>query len=243
MINQEMIDILKSKYDSYTDERWNYDDSTDPDVLIGASKTTALEWTDTGYFSIIKNQHQYSISFTDLIIGHTFRLAKNYDVFDWHCYQKIYLEGISTNRFSVDVPLERTLVDFHDGVWEYSRVMRPGQGIGETKFTPLSVEQYQEQFNLVIDDYYYLLSAFIRTGLENNTNCIPSINIRNRYLDITRTPTYLKLYDTWNNPVEKTIKLSIEMGELALTHTPGLPNTWHTDWVSKATEKWSSLIR
>jgi hypothetical protein len=242
MINQEMINVLQSKYDSYTDERWNYDDSNDPNILIGASKTTALEWTDTGYFSIIKNQHQYSVSFTDFVIGHTFKLVKNYEVFDWNCYQKVYLEGIKTNGFSVDVPLERSLVDFYGSAWEYTRVMRQGQGTGEAHVKNLSAEQCQEQFNLAIDDYYNLLNAFIRQGLENNTNCIPSVNIRNRVLDNTGKSTYLKNYDLWNNPVEKTIKLSIEMGELEISHMPFLSSDFRADWKSRAIDKWSSLI-
>lgn len=244
-----MIVQLKEKLASYTPEKWNYDDSNDPNILIGSSKTTAFEWDDNGFYQIYQlppkdtgdeKVTQYRISYTNCVEGHTYALAQNYGPNDWMMYQEVYLEGIRTKKFRVDAPLERELVDVNGEQWEYTRVMRPGQGHGENQYN-VPPEQVVDYFQSTVQEYYDLLSAYISVGKAHGLNKIPRLNVFHKSRD-NQGFYYTRNAQMWDKDIGSVVRQSLGMFEFLISKPTVIDNNLKASILEQATIKWNSLI-
>jgi hypothetical protein len=255
MINQAMIDQLTAQLAVYTPE-WlaSYDDSQDPNVLIGPSKQTAIIWTDTGFYQLnpihlcpavsggLIMSEELEISFTDTTIGHTFALSKNYTPNTWNLYQQLYVEGTRSGLFFVDAPLERSIVTINNEDWEYTRVMRPGSAnLGKTPFNRLqTADDIKNFWNTGIDDFYNIISAAINIASKNNQPGIPAITIKHRIADEHSTYFY-KNFNLWDMNPTQIVNQSINIGTSIIKNIPVIGDSFSVEWADAARQKWSTL--
>jgi hypothetical protein len=250
-----MLDTLTEKSTVYTSD-WarTYDDSQDPSVLIGPSKTTAVIWTDVGYYQVGPNHinpdqnngayisEDLEISFTDCTDGHTYTLSR-YHTPTWNLYQKLYLEGIRSGLFLTEVPLEQSIVKINDIDYEYTRVMVPGgaSALGKFKLRIDNTTDVTHFFNSAIDDFYNIVSTAIQIGKDNNTLGIPGLSIKQRLRDASGVIYYYKNSYQWDNNPKWVINQSINLGTAFIKNIPSLDNAFCQQWIDSARQKWEPL--
>lgn len=246
MINQAMIDQLTAQLAVYTTE-WlsSYDDSKDQNVLIGPSKKTAIIWTDTGFYQINPCPNKLftnlEISFTDCTIGHTYSLTQNYDSMSWILYQQLYLAGVNSKSFYIDVPLERSEVTINNQPWEYTRVMRPGApSIGKKNYVQ-TLEDLEGWWNQSIDDFYNVMSAAVTISKNNKITGLPSISVKHRLPDVSGICYFYKNCGPWDQSLVSLINQSINIGNSIIKSVPALGNTFSDTWTNNAKQKWNTL--
>lgn len=255
MTNQAMIDQLKAKLAEWTPEKIKgYDDSADPNVLIGNTKETVIEWTDNGFYQIYPQTSELNIeantlehgsserkiSFTDCDIGHTYSLSQKFNLTDWDKYQKLYLAGINSKLFRIDVPLEREIVSVNGTDFEYVRLMRPGQYQGQhnTYSNTFSTDDY---YNSAIDDYYNVMRSII--DIADNTNSVLNITFRHRHVDKDGV-FYINHNMLWGYNLEETIRHTLFLAKRGLDSEKKFNNVSINldEWAESAKTKWLSLI-
>jgi hypothetical protein len=235
-----IINVLQNKYTEYQ-SKWNYDDLDDPNVLISPNKDIAIEWSDYGLYRITKTQSQLTLmdNWNVLKAGHTFTMYKVWDNTDWYKFQMVYLEGVGSKNFRTDIPINRTTVNFNNHLWEYTHIMRPDNGIGQTNMHYFDQEKIrlESDVNNLIDQFYYLVKSMITVspnGLIPPFNCISALRDDSGFY-------FLKGFRGWSQPPSKIIHASILAAPLWLT-SMGLSETFINNWVSSATSKWKSLL-
>jgi hypothetical protein len=235
-----MIDILTKKLQSCIEQDiWNSDDSENSNLLISPKKDVVLEWTDTGFFEIKKEK----VMFNNCVTGHTYCLRKDGTIDEWVKFQKWYLEGTNSKLFRTDVPLYREEIEIDSVIWDYTRWMRPGAGVGElTTHQVFSNPAALPDFlNDVIDIYYDALLAIIKVAEEYDDPRIPDITFRQVMKD-DRGYYFINNFDTWNRTPHNVITASIKLGQMLIGwFGPAIPEWFLDDWTARASAKWNTL--
>jgi hypothetical protein len=236
-----IINLLQRKYID-RQSTWNYDYLNDPNVLISPNKDIALEWTDYGLHRTTKTQSQLTVldAWNRLKPGQTFTMYKVWDATDWYKFETVYKEGIKTKNFRTDIPVNRFTVEFDNNLWEYTHLMRPGTGIGQTNvhyFDPDKIN-LESDVNNLIDQFYYLVKSMIEVSPNG---LIPPFSCMHALRD-TEGFYFSKGFRGWSQPPSKIIQSSILTSSVWLAHLTGLNDAFVTNWVSSAKSKWESLL-
>jgi hypothetical protein len=232
-----MLDILTQKLQSCIEQDvWNSDDSTNPDLFVSPKKDIIIEWTDTGYFEVQKEK----IMFNDCSIGHTHCLRKNGTLHEWTKFQLWYLEGIDSKLFRCDAPLLREDVPINEDSWDYSRWMRPGEGVGTVNiFNPATLGVY---LNEIIDPYYNALAGAIKIAKEHGDGRIPSISLLHGLKD-DQGYYFTRSFDLWDQEPNKIIQMNIDFGKTIIQENiASLTEGFKEMWSEAAAQKWNKLL-
>ena len=246
-----MIDILIEKLETATaNDIWNYDDSSDSDVLVAPLKDIVIEWTDTGYFQIQKEK----IMFNDCVNGHTYTFRKNGSREDWKKFQDLFIEASETKLFRIDAPIFREEKDKDEAPWEYTKVARPGGSVGQVSDQHFMNKEMIGQFlDDIIDPYYHAIEAAIKVAKNNPLPVnpetgfappltIPDISIRHALKD-SQGYYFAKNFDVWDQIPEKVIRMCIGTGMMLIRDIDhDLPADFIEKWTVKAFDKWTSLL-
>jgi len=246
-----MHDILIQKLQTATEKDiWNYDDSNDFNILVSPLKDIVIEWTDAGYFEIKKN----NIMFNDCVNGHTYTFRKDGSRKNWKKVQDLVIEVSETNLVRMDAPIFREEQIIDGVVWEYTKVARPGSGVGQVADQHfMNTDLLVSFLNDIIDPYYYIIKSAISVANNNprpldlatgfyTPITIPNIGIRHALKD-NQGCYFAKMFDRWEQNPEKVVRTSIMLGQILIkdlgtTVSPEFLN----DWTVRAFNKWTSLL-
>jgi hypothetical protein len=233
-----MIDLLTQKLQScIAQDLWNSDDSNNSNLLITPNKDIMVEWSGDGFFEVQKNK----VTFNDCVIGHTYCLRKNGTAVEWTKYQKWYLESVESKLFRIDAPITRSEIEINGEVWDYTRWIRPGSGIGKT-LAQTNIESLPEHMINIIDIYYNALASLIKIAREHNENTIPALSLRHLMQD-NAGYYFVKNFDLWDQTIQRVVSLNIELGEVFIkAGSSVLPSGFLEEWTTKARNKWNTLI-
>jgi hypothetical protein len=119
-----------------------------------------IKKNDDGYFYLSDGL----ISYCNLRNGKIYRMRRNWETHDWHCYNLLYQQGISSNKFRIDIPILREEIEIDGHIWEYAELQSPG-------------EDYGQNYN---DDVF--LWPELTNGTVPNTNITPEFkNVVKQY--------------------------------------------------------------
>lgn len=238
--NNFIIDILQNKYDEYQ-SKWDYDDRNDPNVLISPNKDIALEWTDYGLYRVTQTQSQLTLMdyWNGLEPGHTYTMYKVWGPDDWSMFQSVYVEGIMSESFRTDIPVNRFTTEFNGSLWEYTHIMRPGMGFGQTDVHYFDRERARLEIdvNNLIDQFYCLVQSMISvstTGLIPPLNCCYALRDDQGFY-------FPKGFRGWPHAPSKIIQSSIASSRDWLASL-GLGEQFINTWIATATSKWGTLL-
>jgi hypothetical protein len=246
-----MIDILIEKLEtSISKDIWSYNDSSDSNILVSPFKDIVIEWTDTGYFQIQKEK----IMFNDCVNGHTYSFRKNGSREDWKKFQDLFIEASETKLFRIDAPIFREEKDKDGSTWEYTKVARPGGGVGQVSDQHFINREMIGQFlEGIIDPYYHAIDTAIKiaknnpgpvnpdTGLSPPLT-IPDISIRHALKD-DQGYYFAKNFDVWDQIPEKVIRMCIGTGMMLIRDIDHkLPADFIEKWTVRAFDKWTSVL-
>ena len=246
-----MQDILEQKLAEVLEKDiWNYDDTTDNNILVSPLKDIVIEWTDQGYFQYQKEK----IMFNDCVTGFTYSLRKDGHLIDWKMFQDLYIEASETKLWRIDAPVHRKELVIDGAHWEYTKVGRPGGGVGQVVDQHfMNKNNIGEFLEKIIDPYYHAIEAAIKVAKNNPRPVnpetgftppltIPDISIRHILKD-SQGYYFAKNFDVWDQTPDKVIRMCIGTG-IMLFHDieHDLPEDFIEKWTYKAFYKWTSLV-
>jgi hypothetical protein len=246
-----MQDTLIQKLQlSIEQDIWNYDDSNDLNILVSPLKDIVIEWTDAGYFEIKKDK----IMFNDCVNGHTYTLRKNGSREDWKKFQDLFIEASETKSFRVDAPISREELLIEETSWEYTRIARPGGGVGQVADQHfMNTDLLVNFLNDIINPYHYIIKSAMNVASNNSKPAdlvtglhppiiIPHISIKHALKD-NQGYYFAKTFDSWEQTPEKVIIACILFGQLLIKNFgTRVPPEFLDDWTVRAFNKWSSLL-
>jgi hypothetical protein len=233
----DLVEKLKEKYSEW-ENKWDYDDSQDPDILISPEKDIAIEWTDNGMYKISKSGLDVEIEFTDFRQGHTFGLYRGYDIESWQKYRELYVKASTSNAFRIDVPLSIDKIDFKGEEWEYHHMVRPGSSMGFCNFNHYDPEKLNllTHLNQLTENYYQLMSAAKDIG----DGLVPAVLIGNTLRD-SEGFYFVRQTRRWDQDIVKTIDDSIYSLPIFLKYFLEIEESTCQQWKIDAVSKWESL--
>jgi len=241
-----MLSILTQKLQTATEQDiWNYDDSDDPNTLVSPLKDIVIEWAETGYFQIQKNK----IMFNDCISGYTFTLRKNGTTEDWRKFQDLYVEASMSKLFRIDAPIFREVHEIDSTSWEYTKVARPGSGVGTVDnqhyINPTLLVEFIDG---IIDPYYHAIEAAIKVAKNSPPTksdlpiAIPDISVRHILKD-KQGYYFAKNFDLWDQEPSRVIEMCIGLCQMLIRDVgTSLSPEFIDDWTLRASNKWLSLV-
>jgi hypothetical protein len=242
--------LIQKLQTSIEQDIWNYDDSIDPNRLVSPLKDAVIEWNDTGYFEIKKDK----IMFNDCVNGHTFTLKKNGTREDWKKFQDLFIEASETKLFRIDAPIFREELLIAEIPWEYTKVARPGGGVGQIADQHyMNTNLLVDFMNSIIDPFYYIIKSAIDV-VNNNPRLtdpatgfhppitIPQLSIRHALKD-DQGYYFVKNFDQWDQNPEKVIRTCITLGQIMIKDLgTTVPPEFLNDWTVRSFNKWTSLL-
>jgi hypothetical protein len=174
----------------------------------------------------------------DLDLGRTYTLEKGGQEKDWYLFRLLYLKSHNEKKFRIDVPIKQEILTFNGDQWQYTDVMRPGPDNGQYH-TGVWVEQdLIKAYELILNDFYELLSAAKEIALENNAG-IPLFT--GKPGEDSEGIYFLKNFSEWDYPIQYVINNMISRW----THGVNLPfftEEYKADWSARARAKWETLL-
>jgi hypothetical protein len=233
----DIIEKLKEKYTEW-ENKWGYDDSQDPDILISPEKNVAIEWTTDGMYKISKLDLAVEIEFTNFRQGHTFGIYQGCDLESWQKYRELYIKASTTNAFRIDVPLSFDKIDFKGEEWEYHHLMRPGNSMGFCNYHHYDPEKLNLLTHLdqLIENYYQLMLSAKDIG----GGLVPATLIGNTLRDHEGF-YFVRQTRRWDQDVVKIINDSIYSLSILLKYFLGLEESSYQQWQIDAVSRWESL--
>jgi hypothetical protein len=234
------IKRLKEKYNEW-ENKWDYDDSQDPNILIAPEKDVAIEWADNGMYKISKMDLNVEIEYTDFREGHTFGIYQGYDMDSWQKYRELYIRS-KTNAFRIDVPISVDKIDFKGEEWEYHHLMRPDNSLGFANFHHFDPEKLNlsTHLNQLKDSYYQVLLSAKEIAAEYGNDDLPAILVGNVLRDHLGF-YFIRPGRRWNQKIDRLVDDSVHAVPFLFKYALHLDDAIYQEWKTDAISKWESL--